>query len=950
MSLDRRSIRSLSLLALAALAPAAAGIGTAGEGDLLPYEASETTLANGLRVIVVPTGMPNLVSLQIPVQTGSRNEVEPGKTGFAHFFEHMMFRGTEAYPPAAYEAIMTRAGARQNAYTTDDYTNYHVTFAKDDLEQVLEVEADRFQHLKYTEEQFRTEALAVLGEYNKNSSNPINKLFEVVRDDAYRAHTYKHTTMGFIEDIEAMPDQLEYAKVFFDRWYRPEHTAVIVAGDVDPDEVLPLVEKYWGGWERGSYTAEIPVEPDPEGPLYVHVPWEATTQPYLAVAFHGPAFSERDPASAAVDMLFELYFGGTSELYTDLVVKRRLVDQLFAFAPDSEDPSLKWIIARLNELGDMVVVRDAILATLALARSEPVSAARLDEAVSNLRYSAAAGLDSTDAIAGLLARYVRFDRSYDTLNNGFRLYTELSPSLLLETAQRYVTDERLVIATLSSQTPPPDVATPPALASLAAEAGSATAAELELLHVDSPSAQLALKLVFQSGSADDPHGKEGLAELTAAMIADAGSEAMSYEEIKKALFPNAAGFGAWVDRELTVFTGSVHVDNVGTWIEVALAQLTSPGFRESDFERVKTSLTNGLVQDLRANNDEELGKEWLQTMAFRGGPYGHPTQGTLAGLESITLDDVRAFAVQHYTTGNLTLGVAGALSPELEADLRAALASLPAGVSEDPDAPVGYVPDGIEVEIVEKETRATAISFGFPIDVTRAHADFPALYLARTWLGEHRSSMSHLYQRIREVRGMNYGDYAYIEAFRGGMFRFFPAPNQPRRAQLFEIWIRPVPPEQAHHALRIAIHELDQLVENGLTQGAFEATREYLSKNVYLLTATQSDQLGYAIDSRFYGIGDYVEHMRSRLAELTLEDVNAAIRRHLQAENLLVAMVTRDAVGLKSQLVSDVPSSIEYASEKPAELLAEDELVGARQLNIAEDKVTIVPVTEVWAE
>ena len=134
-----------------AAAPKAAAAAAGGEdrGDILPYEATETTLANGLKVIVVPTGFPNLVTLQIPVQTGSRNEVEAGKTGFAHFFEHMMFRGTEAYPPEAYQAIITKAGARQNAYTTDDYTNYHVTFAKEDLEQILEIEADRLQRMSY---------------------------------------------------------------------------------------------------------------------------------------------------------------------------------------------------------------------------------------------------------------------------------------------------------------------------------------------------------------------------------------------------------------------------------------------------------------------------------------------------------------------------------------------------------------------------------------------------------------------------------------------------------------------------------------------------------------------------------------------------------------------------------------------------------------------------------
>ncbi|HEY7411302.1 MAG TPA: insulinase family protein, partial [Vicinamibacteria bacterium] len=143
------------------------------QNALLPFAATEKTLANGLRVIVVPTGLPNIVSIQIPVQTGSRNEVEPGKSGFAHFFEHMMFRGTPSYPPDAYQAVLTRAGARSNAYTSDDHTNYHTTFAKEDLEEVLRMEADRFQNLAYDEAAFRTEARAVLGEYNKNSAEPL---------------------------------------------------------------------------------------------------------------------------------------------------------------------------------------------------------------------------------------------------------------------------------------------------------------------------------------------------------------------------------------------------------------------------------------------------------------------------------------------------------------------------------------------------------------------------------------------------------------------------------------------------------------------------------------------------------------------------------------------------------------------------------------------------------
>ena len=145
--------------------------------------------ANGLRVIVVPTGFPNLVSIQIPVQTGSRNEVEPGKSGFAHFFEHLMFRGTPNTPPEKYREIVSKAGARENANTGDDRTIYHATFAKEDLEQILELDADRFQHLAYSEADFKTEARAVLGEYNKNAADPLR---EAPRSAARRASTSAH--------------------------------------------------------------------------------------------------------------------------------------------------------------------------------------------------------------------------------------------------------------------------------------------------------------------------------------------------------------------------------------------------------------------------------------------------------------------------------------------------------------------------------------------------------------------------------------------------------------------------------------------------------------------------------------------------------------------------------------------------------------------------------------
>jgi len=281
--------------------------------------------------------------------------------------------------------------------------------------------------------------------------------------------------------------------------------------------------------------------------------------------------------------------------------------------------------------------------------------------------------------------------------------------------------------------------------------------------------------------------------------------------------------------------------------------------------------------------------------------------------------------------------------------MQSSLATLPDG----PAAPRVKVdvarPSGIAVEILEKDTRATAISFGFSIDVTRAHPDFAALSVARAWLGEHRISSGRLFQRIREIRGINYGDYAYIEAFPGGMFQFFPDPNIARQRQLFEIWIRPVVPVNAHMTLRVAIHELNQLVERGLTREQFETTRDYLLSNVYVMTAQQNQQLGYALDSQWYGIGEFTDFMRKGLQGLTLEQVNAAIRKHLTARDLSVVFVTKDAAGLKQALVSDAPSPIRYDGEKPADLLAEDRVLGSLKLNIAAGNVRVTPIADVFA-
>jgi len=947
--LSRTLFATLVPAALLAAAPAAlAAPAPARSGDVLPFKAVEKTLPNGLKVIVVPTGFPNLVSVHIPVQTGSRNEVEPGKSGFAHFFEHMMFRGTPTYPPEKYQEIITRAGARQNAYTSDDLTNYYTTFAKEDLDTVLKVEADRFQHLSYPVEAFKTESRAVLGEYNKNSANPMQKLFEVQREAAFGTHTYRHTTMGFLKDIEDMPNQYEYSKVFFDRWYRPERTTVIIAGDVEPGKAVAMVEKYWGSWKRGSFKSNVPVEPAPSGAQYRHVAWQTPTLPLVTVAFRAPAFSETQKDQAALSMLLSLSFGRTSPLYKRLVQDEQKVDQLFDFVPNRVDPTLATIGARVKKPQDAVYVRDAILQTVAKLRDEPVSAGALADAKSANKYGLIRSLDNTEAIASTLASYVHFNRSYGTLNRYYKVIDSLTPADLLAAARKYLVDDSMVVTTLSHEALPSAIGTLPKLADLTAKAGDA---KFDVLVQKSALPQIRFKLLFAAGSAHDPQGKEGLAALTAAMVASSGSRERKIDEVTKALFPLAGSFSEQTDKEMTTFTGSTHKDNWDQYLGIAVPLLVDPGFREEDFRRLKDAQKNALVLDLKDNNEEEFGKERLQANVFAGTPYGHPVLGTVKGIESITLDDVKNFYRQAYQQGAVRVGISGDVSDAMVASLKTALARLPAG-SGLPSTPAirGRMPSGLDVEIIEKNTRATAISFGLPIEVTRSHPDFAALWMAKTWLGEHRASSARLYQRIREERGMNYGDYAYIEAFPRGMFQFFPNPNLGRKAQLFEVWIRPVAPQNGHFALRAALFELDKMIANGLSPQDFETTRGYLMKNVFVMTATQDQQLGYALDAQWYRTPEFTKMMRDALAKLTVADVNAAIRKHLSSRNLSVVIITKDAAGLKDKLVSDAFSPIAYDARKPQALLDEDQQIGSLKLGLKPEAVKITPAVQAFAE
>lgn len=456
------------------------------------------------------------------------------------------------------------------------------------------------------------------------------------------------------------------------------------------------------------------------------------------------------------------------------------------------------------------------------------------------------------------------------------------------------------------------------------------------------------RILFMTGSASDPEGKEGVAALTAAMLAEGGSRRMTIDQITDAFYPMATSFSSQIDKEMTVFSGTTHIDNLDRYYSIISQMLLEPGFRQEDFTRLKTDAINFLKVSLREANDEELGKEQLYNMIYAGHPYGHHNTGSLSALERLTLDDVRAFYRDHYRRGNLVLGMAGGYPAAFVNKVKADFSKLPAGSPAQVMVSAPKVDAGMRIELVKRDTRSTGISLGFPIDVTRRDRDWPALSVVASYFGQHRSSNSYLYQRLRELRGLNYGDYAYIEYFPRGMFQFAPDPNLGRRQQIFQIWIRPVEPQNGHFALRAALYEYDKLVRDGMSKEAFEGAREFLLKNINILTSTQDANLGYALDSRYYGMPDFNTYMRERLSSLTLDDVNNAIRRYLKSDRMRIVMVTKDAEGLREAIINNAPSPIKYNAPKPNDILEEDKVLLNYKINVKPEDVVIVPVERVF--
>ena len=461
-----------------------------------------------------------------------------------------------------------------------------------------------------------------------------------------------------------------------------------------------------------------------------------------------------------------------------------------------------------------------------------------------------------------------------------------------------------------------------------------------------------MRLTFEAGSVDDPPGKEGLSALMVATMLEGRAGKLSYAERELALFPMAAEISGDVEREQIMFSARVHKDHLTKFYPLFRDLLRAPAFDVIDFERVRTHLLSALTQDLRGTNDEQLGKEVLQAMLFEHHPYGYPALGTERGLTGSTFQDARQHWARTLCARRVRVAVSGAVDDAFVTALRADLGAMAQEACTSPQAlPSRPALTTRRLWVVDKpEAQSVAISLGLPLDVNRAQADdHAALMLAAAYFGQHRTFAGRLMQKLRADRGLNYGDYAYAEHFEQDGGTRFPRPNVARHQQYFSMWLRPVPVDKAQFALRMAVRELELLVSEGISEQDFARIQRFAPRYFELFAQTEQQRLGNLLDDAFYGIrGPHLPDLCARMASVTREQVNDAIKRHLHPELLQVAMVAPHASELAAAVAADGPSPITYTSEKPKAVLDEDKLIERHPVGIARANITLLPLAKVF--
>jgi len=406
---------------------------------------TEYDLPNGLHVILHQDNTTPIVAVSILYHVGSKNEV-PGRTGFAHFFEHLMFEGSDNIPRGDYDKITLTAGGTLNANTSQDRTYYYEIFPSNQLELGLWLESERLVHLRIDSIGVETQRAVVKEERKQSYDNrPYGTVIEKTMENAYKVHPYKWTPIGYPEDLNKAT--LQEFMDFHSIYYVPNNATLSIAGDLDIEATKKLVEKYFGTIPRGTKPLNIPTVVEPVKTAEVRdIVYDNIQLPAVIMSYHMPA--QGTPDAYALSMLTTLLSDGqSSRMYKAIVDQQQKALQVMSFPFALEDPGLFLIFGLVNMGVEPAVLEKAIDAEIERVQTSQISDAEFQKLRNKVENDFVTGNSTMVGIAENLANYHVYFDDANLINTELERYMKVTPADLQKVAQKYLTPENRVVLT-----------------------------------------------------------------------------------------------------------------------------------------------------------------------------------------------------------------------------------------------------------------------------------------------------------------------------------------------------------------------------------------------------------------------------------------------------------------------------------------------------------------------
>ena len=883
------------LLAIALAIPHAAAADSLPKGvqEVASVEGiTEYRLDNGLRVLLFPDATKPTVTVNLTYLVGSRHEGY-GETGMAHLLEHLLFKGTP--DNADIPGEMRRRGIRYNATTWLDRTNYFGSFAagEDNLDWLLALEADRMVNSHVARKDLDSEMTVVRNEMERGETEPFRVLWSRLTSTAYLWHNYGNSTIGARADVENMP--IEALQAFYRRHYRPDNATLLVAGRIDPADVLARVARHFGPIERPqaplprTYTAE----PTQDGEREVTVRRVGETR-LVGLAYHIPASAH--PDTAALQVLGQVLGDTPSGRLHESLVEAGLATSVsaspwllaepgmflsFAMVPSDGDPeaTAKALVAGLEEAADTPFTEDEV------ARAKAKLLKNI-ELLFNDANSTAMSLSEAIAAGDWRLFFLRRDRieavAVEDVERVSRHYFKRANRTLArfvptESPDRAEIPEAPAVASLvegyeGREAVAAGEAFDPSPANIDARTitgALSNGTELALLPKQTRGDTIALSLQFRFGSIDDVTGRDVAASLVPAMLLR-GSANLDREQISQRLDELKSRISIGGGNQSVGVSATTTRENLPALLDLLAEILKSPAFPESEFEQLRSQAITGL--ETGRNQPQSVASRAL-SRHFSPWPKGHPWYiGTLdeeiAGMQGVTLDQLRAFHADFYGAGFGEISLVG----DFDADEATALLEQHFG-SWTTDKP--YVrladpanpPQAVVLSLETPDQANAAVYRRAELPVSDSHPDYPALLVANNILGG-GGMKSRLGDRVRQTDGLSYSVGSRFGA---------DILDEHATLSLFAI----AAPENVAKVRQAFDEEMARLFESGVTEAELKDAVDGILKSWVMSRAEDGNLAGLLRSNLQYDRTlERSAELEARLAALGKEDVDRAIREH----------------------------------------------------------------------